>query len=108
MSTRRTAASAAGIGIGILASFALTAAPSWAAGGMKLCVPKKEGAGLVTPKHGKCKKGYNLTTLGAEGKAGTAGKQGAAGNAGPEGKPGPEGNRVLKAKRVSLPNRRNS
>jgi hypothetical protein len=58
---------------------------------MKLCVPKKEGAGLVTPKHGKCKKGYNLTTLGAEGKAGAAGKQGAAGNAGPEGKPAPEG-----------------
>jgi hypothetical protein len=58
---------------------------------MKLCVPNREGAGLVTPKHGKCKKGYKLTTLGAEGKAGAEGIQGAAGKAGPEGKPGPEG-----------------
>jgi hypothetical protein len=45
----------------------------------------------MTPKHGKCKRGYTLTTLGAEGKAGAEGKQGAAGDAGPEGKQGPEG-----------------
>jgi hypothetical protein len=65
---------------------------------MKLCVPKKEGAGLVTPKHGKCKKGFSLTTLGGEGKVGAEGPQGAGGKPGPEGKqgtdgkPGPEGN----------------
>jgi len=91
MATRRIAVSAAAVGIGILASLAVAAAPSWAAGGMKLCVPKKEGAGLVTPKHGKCKKAYTLTTLGAEGPAGAEGKQGAAGKAGPEGKQGLEG-----------------
>jgi hypothetical protein len=45
----------------------------------------------VTPRHGKCKRGYRLTTLGAEGKAGAEGKRGAAGSAGPEGKPGPQG-----------------
>jgi hypothetical protein len=91
MAPSRITAHAAAVGIGILASLALTAAPSWAAGGMKLCVPKKEGAGLVTPRHGKCKKGYKLTTLRAEGQAGAEGKQGAAGKAGPEGKQGPEG-----------------
>jgi hypothetical protein len=91
MSTRRIAARAAVVGIGLLASLALTVAPSSAAGGMKLCVPTKEGAGLVTPKHGKCKRGYRLTTLGAEGKAGADGKQGAAGKPGAEGKQGPEG-----------------
>jgi hypothetical protein len=96
MSTRRTAASAAGIGI--LASFALIAAPSWATGGTRLCVPRAEGASLVTPKHGKCKKGYKLTTLGAEGKAGAEGKQGAGGKAGSEGKPGPEGKQGLEGK----------
>jgi hypothetical protein len=65
---------------------------------MKLCVPKKEGAGLVTPKRGKCKKGFTLSTLGGEGKVGAEGKQGTGGTTGPEGKqgiegkPGPEGN----------------
>jgi hypothetical protein len=91
MSARRIVASAAVVGIGMLASLALSAAPTWAAGGMKLCVPKKEGAGLVTPQHGKCKKGYKLTNFSGEGKAGAEGKQGAAGKAGPEGKQGPEG-----------------
>jgi hypothetical protein len=89
--SKRRIGGAAVVAIGMLASLALIAAPSWAAGGMKLCVPKKEGAGLVTPKHGKCKKGYMLTTLGAEGKAGAEGKQGEAGKPGPEGKQGPEG-----------------
>jgi hypothetical protein len=98
MATRRIATSAAVVGIGVMASLALTTAPSWAAGGMKLCVPKKEGAGLVTPKHGKCKRGYRLTTLGAEGKAGAEGKQGAAGKPGTEGKQGPEGKQGLEGK----------
>jgi hypothetical protein len=75
----------------VFALLALTAAPSWAAGGSKLCVPKAEGAALVTPKHGKCRKGYKLTLMGAEGKAGVQGKAGADGKQGPEGKTGPEG-----------------
>jgi hypothetical protein len=58
---------------------------------MKLCVPRKEGAGLVTPKHGKCMRGYRLTSLGAEGKEGKAGKTGTEGKLGPEGKQGLEG-----------------
>lgn len=55
---------------------------------VKLCVPKKEGGAILTPKHGKCTRTYKLTTLGHEGKAG---KQGAEGKAGAEGKTGPEG-----------------
>ncbi|HUH81920.1 MAG TPA: hypothetical protein VLZ06_11400 [Solirubrobacteraceae bacterium] len=38
----------------------LTAGASLAAG-VKLCVPKKEGGAVLTPKHGKCKRGYKLT-----------------------------------------------
>jgi hypothetical protein len=91
MSLGRIGAGTALGAVGVLVTGALIAAPSWAAGRTKLCVPKKEGAGLVTPKHGRCKKGYQLTTLGAEGKAGAEGKQGAAGKPGTEGKQGPEG-----------------
>jgi hypothetical protein len=90
----RIRALAAVVGVAILGSLMFIAAPSWAAGGMKLCVPKAEGAGLVTPKHGECKKGYKLTLLGAEGAEGNAGAQGnagAEGKQGPEGKTGPEG-----------------
>lgn len=53
---------------------------------VKLCVPKKEGNAILTPKHGTCKKGYKLTTLGQEGKEG---RHGAEGKGGPEGKAGP-------------------
>jgi hypothetical protein len=91
MSVGRRAPYAALLGICTLALLTLAAAPSWAAGGVKLCVPKAEGASLVTPKHGRCKKSYRLTTLGAEGKGGAEGKQGAAGRPGSEGKQGPEG-----------------
>jgi hypothetical protein len=91
MSLGRIAGRLAVAALGVSVFVAATAAPSWAAGGTKLCVPNKEGAGLVTPKHGKCKKGYKLTTLGAEGKQGAAGKPGPEGKQGPEGKLGPEG-----------------
>lgn len=56
--------------------------PALAAGGVKVCVPKREGSAVLTPRHGRCKKGFKLTALGAEGKEGTGGK---------EGKPGAEG-----------------
>jgi Collagen triple helix repeat (20 copies) len=104
---------------------------AWAGSGIALCVPKKEGAALLTPKHGTCKKGYSLNSVsmegkeGKEGKPGAAGKQGAegkAGNAGakgepgeagkptpgaegkegPEGKPGPEGKTGLSPSEVAL------
>jgi hypothetical protein len=65
-----------------------TAVAASAAGGTKVCVPKTEGAAIVTSKHGKCRKGYRLTTLGQEGKEGSAGTEG---RSGAEGKPGPEG-----------------
>jgi hypothetical protein len=58
---------------------------------LKLCVPTREGAATVTPAHGRCKKGYRLTALGAEGKQGPQGKEG---EPGPEGKPGPDGRSV--------------
>ena len=70
---------------------------AWAGSGIALCVPKKEGAALVTPKHGACKKGYSLNSVsmeGKEGKPGAAGKPGAegkAGNTGPKGEQGEPG-----------------
>src|SRR6202011_6040095 len=94
---------------------------AWAGSGIALCVPKKEGASLLTPKHGACKKGYHLTSVnlegkpgaagkegkpGAEGKAGEPGKQGGApgpeGKEGPEGKPGPKGETGLSPAEVAL------
>src|SRR6202035_644222 len=101
---------------------------AWAGSGIALCVPKKEGAALVTPKHGACKKGYSLNTVsmegkegksGATGKPGSEGKQGAAGprgetgeagkptpgpegKEGPEGKPGPKGETGLSTGEVTL------
>ncbi len=53
-----------------------------ASAAMKICVPRKGASALLTPKRGKCRKGYKLTTIGAEGKKGREGK---------EGKPGAEG-----------------
>ena len=61
------------------------------ASALKLCVPRKEGSALVTPKHGKCKKGYKLTNVGAEGRQGKQGKPGSDGKTGPEGKAGTAG-----------------
>jgi hypothetical protein len=61
---------------------------------LRVCAPQKEGGAVVTPKHGACKKGYVLTTLGAEareGKRGEAGAEGREGKTGTEGKTGPEG-----------------
>ena len=55
---------------------------------VKVCVPKRQGAAIVTPSRGRCRRGYALAGLGPEGKAG---KSGAEGRAGAEGKPGPEG-----------------
>jgi hypothetical protein len=71
----------------VLAGVALLAALSAMAGtasasAVRVCVPKREGSPILTPKHGKCRRGYKLTTLGA---------QGSEGKRGPEGKPGPEG-----------------
>lgn len=58
---------------------------------LKVCAPKREGSAVVTPTHGNCKKGYALTTLGAEAREGKRGESGAEGKPGPEGKGGPEG-----------------
>ena len=65
-----------------------------AAGGVKLCIPVKEGAAVKTAKAGKCPAGYTLQELGAEGREGAPGKQGpegTPGKQGPEGTPGREG-----------------
>ncbi len=68
-----------------LSSFFVSAAN---AATLKLCMPKAEGSALLTPKHGKCKRGYTLTNLSTEAKPGPQGKEGAAGK---EGKAGAEG-----------------
>jgi hypothetical protein len=78
-------------GVMVVAVFLTMASASLAAGGIKVCTPKKEGNAIVTPKHGKCKKGYKLTGLGVEGKSGAAGKAGPEGKQGPEGRAGPAG-----------------
>jgi hypothetical protein len=65
--------------------FPMMAGSAWAGTGIKLCVPKKEGDAILTPTHGKCKKGFKLTGLGMQGKEG---KQGPEGKAGVEGKEG--------------------
>jgi hypothetical protein len=86
-----------------LVTLAVTAGAAQAAEGLKLCVPKREGASLVTPKHGKCPKGAHLTTLGQGGKVGPAGKagsEGKEGKQGPEGKAGPAGTGGLTGEQV--------
>jgi hypothetical protein len=63
-------------------------ATAHAATPIQACVPAKAQAAFVTPNHGKCAKGYKLTTLGQQG---PEGKRGKAGDPGGEGRPGPEG-----------------
>jgi hypothetical protein len=79
------------VGVVLIAAVATTGGSAWAGSAVRLCVPKGEGSAALTPKHGKCKRGYTLTSLGAEGKEGKQGKTGAEGRPGPEGKTGPEG-----------------
>jgi hypothetical protein len=70
----------------------LVLAPAAMAATLKVCVPGRGNAPMLTPSHGKCRHGYRLTSLGGEGKPGPAGKTG------PEGKPGatgPEGKSSL-------------
>ena len=95
---RPPAAMAVALAAALLALGAAAGVPvASAAGGTTLCMPKAEGAPVLTPRHGKCKKNYTLTTLGLDGKegkagaAGAPGKQGAEGKAGAEGKEGKEG-----------------
>jgi hypothetical protein len=76
------------VGVALAATLLIAASGAWASAATKLCVPKKEGAAVVTPRHHKCSRGFTLTTLGAEGKEGKEGKPGAAGS---EGKPGSTG-----------------
>lgn len=70
---------------------AVMAGGAMASAGLTLCVPKKEAASVLTPRHGKCKKGYKLTALGQEGKEGKAGADGKAGDAGKDGAAGRDG-----------------
>src|SRR2546423_8659875 len=88
MSVGRIGARAALIAVGVLVSVLLMAAPSWATGGTKLCIPTGENAPVKTPlKNGTCantkNEKFTLTELGAEGKQGPEGKEG---KEGPEGK----------------------
>ncbi len=78
-------------GVVLVAALYAMAATAAASGAIKLCVPKKEGSAITTPKHGKCKKGFKLTGLSAEGKQGKEGKTGTEGKKGPEGKQGAAG-----------------
>jgi len=76
------------VGSVVLLAALMTLAGTATASTVRLCVPKNEGSAVLTAKHGKCKNGYKLTTLGQQGKEG---KQGAEGKGGAEGKPGAEG-----------------
>jgi hypothetical protein len=75
-------------GVILMAALAALTSTASAAGGLSLCVPKHEGSAVLTPRHGKCKHGFKLTALGAEGHEGRAGKEGKSGS---EGKPRGEG-----------------
>lgn len=57
-------------GTAIAASLTGSSAP------LKVCVPTKEGKGLVTPKAGACKKGYTLEEVNREGPEGREGAPG--------------------------------
>jgi len=83
-----------GTGVMLLGALMVMAALAADAQATELCLPKKAGGAVLTPKHGKCKKGFSLTRLGLEGKEGNAGPEGrpgAEGKEGKEGKEGPEG-----------------
>ncbi|MCW3056848.1 MAG: hypothetical protein JWO21_817 [Solirubrobacterales bacterium] len=74
-----------------LAVLAVGADGAWAGSGTTLCIPKKEGSAVFTPKHGACRKGYHLTTLGVEGNEGQPGANGKPGADGKAGSPGVNG-----------------
>jgi hypothetical protein len=100
MSRRGTETRAALVVVGVLVSMLLMAAPSWATGGTKLCIPTTENAPVKTPlKNGTCantkNEKYTLTELGAEGKEGPQGKEGKEGKGGKEGKEGKAGLSLL-------------
>jgi hypothetical protein len=78
-------------GVVLIAAFMTTGGSAWAGSAVRLCVPKAQERPTLTPKRGKCRKGYTLLSLGTEGKEGRAGKTGAEGRPGPEGKAGLEG-----------------
>ena len=96
MSVGRMGVRAVVVAAGVLVSVLLMAAPSWATGGTKLCIPTTENAPVKTPlKNGTCAntktEKYTLTELGAEGKEGKQGLEGKEGKQGLEGKEGKEG-----------------
>jgi Phage Tail Collar Domain/Collagen triple helix repeat (20 copies) len=61
------------------------------ASGVNLCLPAKEGKGVVTPVEGACPKGFTLTELGAQGSTGATGATGQTGAIGVTGATGPTG-----------------
>jgi len=79
-----------GLGVAAVISFSLLLGTGIASASVKLCVPKREGAAVLTPKHGKCKRGFRLAGLGAEGKEGKEGRSGPEGKAGTAGFSGSE------------------
>lgn len=88
---RPSLAAAACLSLGLLL---VVASGAMASGGLKLCIPTKEGKSPITPKGGVCKAGYILNELGAEGKEGAKGEKGEKGESGgkgQEGKPGEKG-----------------
>ena len=80
MSLGRIGARAALAAVGVPVSVALLAAPSWATGGTKLCIPNDGNQSVKTPSGGVCLNSgldkYKLVELGAEGKQGPPGPQG--------------------------------
>ncbi len=92
---RATVTAAVALAVGLL-TFCTGA---WAATGTELCMPKAEGAAVLTPHHGKCKKNYTLTKLGVEGK-----RRQARALPAPPAKPGRKARRAPKAKRAQKAN----
>ena len=83
----RVAGVAACVAMGLL----LLMAGGASASGINLCLPAKEGKGVVTPVKGICPKHYTLTELGAQGPTGPTGAQGVTGATGATGSQGAKG-----------------
>jgi hypothetical protein len=77
-------------GMVLVAALSTMVGTAIGSGGVTLCVPSKEGQDLATPVKGKCKAGFVLQELGAEGREGKEGKQ------------GPEGKNELTAEEIAL------
>jgi hypothetical protein len=76
------------VSAGVAVALCSAVVASGSSGSVQVCVSRNAGKPLVTPKSGRCKTGYTLREVGAEGPVGERGPQGEPGS---QGEPGPRG-----------------